>query len=390
MFWKKIITSVAADAEAFFDRQKHRINTRLGRTDPIHIIAYRGYGTRQLLKLKGRVLEQKRPPVDEDNETIWTNMLQMYRRFESDEVPGVNVQASFQGRDLETTTDEEGYFEFSIPVREDLPSERLWHDASLKLVNRQGDAKILEVVAAAQVLVPPARSTFGVISDIDDTIVRTNAANFIKMAWLTFINSARTRLPFKGVAAFYRALHGSGMGSNPIFYLSSSPWNLYDLLVDFMEINRIPAGPLLLRDLGIDKEKFITTGHYAHKRAQIEHLLTTYPSLPFLLIGDSGQHDPEIFETVIEDFPGRILAIYIRDVSDPDRDASVQAIANRIRENGVEMLLVPDTRAAAEHAASRGYITSKALVEIESEQERDAQPPERVEQLLSNASFRVS
>jgi len=95
------------------------------------------------------------------------------------------------------------------------------------------------------------------------------------MARLTFLRSPHTRLPFNGVAAFYQALRDGAAQPRPIFYVSSSPWNLYDFLVDFMALNRIPAGPLLLRDLGLPAERAGGSSHQAHKLAQIERIMTS-------------------------------------------------------------------------------------------------------------------
>ena len=118
------------------------------------------------------------------------------------------------------------------------------------------------------------------------------------------------------MAAFYQALQLGDTGKvfNPIFYVSSSPWNLYDLLTDFMDVHAIPTGPLFLQDFGLDRDKFISADHDEHKITHIERLLDLYPKLPFILIGDSGQADPEIYSTILEKYPTRILAIYIRDI----------------------------------------------------------------------------
>lgn len=379
--WKKILTRVAADAESHFDALKSRLDVRLDRNRPYQIVPYRGFGTHDTLHLHGRVLKQSRFPLGEDKDTVWANMLQTWKRFETDEVPGIGVRATIGDTSIEMVTDEEGYFRAQLPV--DLPASTLWREVALQLINPPADVEH-DASAVAKVIVPPANSAFGVISDVDDTVIRTNAASFLKMAWTTFINSAGSRMPFKGVAAFYRALHNQGDIRNPIFYLSSSPWNLYDLLTDFMEINDVPAGPLLLRDLGIDRDKFIKTSHAKHKLSQIEKLMQTYPELPFILIGDSGQHDPEIFAQAVERFPGRVRAIYIRDVSPAYRDDEIQEIAARIREKDVELLLVRDSRAAAEHAAEHGYIARERLDEIESEYEQDDAPPGPLEAALSD------
>src|SRR5690606_32076573 len=143
----------------------------------------------------------------------------------------------------------------------------------------------------------------------------------MSMSLNTLFNNAHTRLPFAGVSEFYRALQSgrNGKRNNPFFYVSSSPWNLYDLLIDFLDLNNIPEGPLLLRDFGLDHNKAGSSDHMGHKFKEIENILTTYPHLNFILIGDSGQDDPVIYKEVVKKYPNRILVIYIRDVQLSDR-----------------------------------------------------------------------
>ena len=190
----------------------------------------------------------------------------------------------------------------------------------------------------ARVLTPPPTATFGVISDVDDTILRSYITSVVKMALEMLLKNAYSRVTFPGVPAFYRALHaGSGSSdsdstgdNNPIFYVSLSPWNLYSLLSQFLEINDIPSGPLILRDYSL--QTLTSLGGPSPKRKLIQDLLDMYPELPFVLLGDSGQHDPEIYAEVVRENPGRIRAIYIRDVSggtDDDRAQEVAALAAR-------------------------------------------------------------
>ncbi len=204
----------------------------------------------------------------------------------------------------------------------------------------------------------PAGARFGVISDIDDTVVRSSVTSLLRMVWTTFLNNAHTRLPFEGVASFYHALQrGEGGEFNPIFYVSNGPWNLYDLLEDFLDVHGVPAGPFFLRDWSPSTVRSAAE----HKLGTVRALLATYPELPFVLIGDSGEKDPEIYHQAVREHPGRIRAIYIRDVTTKKRDTAVQAIAREVSSLGVEMLLVPDTVAAAEHAVREGLIATEAL-----------------------------
>ena len=145
---------------------------------------------------------------------------------------------------------------------------------------------------------------------------------------------------------------------------------MYDLLKDFLDLNNIPAGPLLLRDFGLQDNKFISSGHMGHKFKEIESILLTYPTLNFVLVGDSGQEDPKIYHEIVKEFPGRILAIYIRDVQLTKREKIAEDISAELKKN-VEMVVVDHTLEAAKHAAKIGLIFTEALPEIEREKKKD-------------------
>lgn len=379
--WRQILSRVTDNVDGEFGRLTDRLHRRLGE-NPLTIVPYRGYGTVQRLFLKGRVLEDKGLRPAAENDTVWQNLAAMYRRLHSEEVPGAHVRVQFQGMVDEVLTDGEGYFDIDFPVRSALPSQQMWQQLSLSLVGMENAP--MPVTAVGQVLTPPASSDFGIISDLDDTVVQTYATDLLKMARVTFLNNARTRLPFAGVAAFYRALQAgpTGRSNNPIFYVSSSPWNLYDLLVDFMDVHQIPTGPLQLRDFSFGLKTISAHGHHGHKLTQIERILATYPHLNFILIGDSGQQDPEIYHQVVHQHPGRAVAVYIRDVSLDERDAEVDAIIQHMGIDNVPMLRAADTVAAATHALDQGLIAESAMREIRVDKAQDVSGPSDVELLL--------
>jgi phosphatidate phosphatase APP1 len=207
--------------------------------------------------------------------------------------------------------------------------------------------------------VPTHQVEYGVISDLDDTVIRTDATRLITMLKRTLLENARTRLPFDGVAQFYNGLHSGSSGGalNPIFYVSSSPWNLYTVLTEFLEHHGIPLGPLTLRDWGISDTGLLPRGHSEHKLAAIRQILDCYVDLPFILIGDSGQEDPEIYRDIVHQYGQRIRAIYIRNVTpDPLRVRSIHELAEEVKGAGSELLLSEDTLASVQHAAERGWV----------------------------------
>jgi phosphatidate phosphatase APP1 len=326
--------------------------------DPIRIDPYRGYGNATDIFVKGRVLDDEGIKQPEPDPNVWENLKAMYKRFETDEISDVRVRARLYDMQQETTTDNEGYYTFHFQPQTPLNNEQPWHEVHLELLDdvvpNQGDVR-----ATGEVLIPPASAEYVIVSDLDDTVVQSNAFSFWQNWKTLLLNNAHTRVPFAGVAAFYQALQAGSSGGayNPIFYLSSSMWNIYDMFVDFMDIHHIPKGVLFLVDIGIDQERFITSGHRAHKISNIKILMDLYPDLSFILIGDSGQKDAEIYAEVARDCPGRIAAIYIRDVTKDRRRQEIQQIASDLHTRyGVDMLHVADTTEAAEHAAQHGFI----------------------------------
>jgi phosphatidate phosphatase APP1 len=323
--------------------------------DPVIVLPYLGYGTAQALTVCGRVLEDEGFLPAADADTRWRNLVRFYKRLESDEVPGARLRARFLGVEAEATTDGQGYFRLSLD-----PGGRLgpgpWQDVELSLLHPPGGAR-----ATARVLVPSERAKFGVISDIDDTIVASHVTNKLKMILAVALSNARTRKPFQGVTAFYRALHA---GVNPLFYVSKSPWNLYAPLVEYLEVQGLPLGPLMLRDFGLRREK-------QHKQKAIDDILATYPALKFILVGDSGEEDPQIYSDVVRRFPARILAIYIRSVN-PKRISEIETLAGEVAKTGCQLVLAPDSEFAAAHAAAEGLIQPSELRAVRSEKELES------------------
>ena len=362
--WEKAVLGILTSLEERVDAWKYRLRARLGKGNPIIILPYQGFGTAKKLYLKGRVLEDKKIAVSGKKDRFWDNLANMYKRFQSDEIPHARILARFQGFEKLLRADEEGFFEVEFEPAHPLPEDRLWHTIDLELIAPQRQDQP-PARAQGQVLVPPSDAEFGVISDIDDTVLHTQTANPLRMARNLFLGNAYTRLPFPGVAAFYQSLMRGSRGDshNPIFYVSSSPWNIYDLLTEFFRLQEIPFGPLLfLRDWGLTREELLPTSHHRHKLETISRILGLFNDLSFILIGDSGQEDPEIYTQVIRDHPGRVLAIYIRNVTrQPQRIAAIQSQSEEAAAMGIPLLLARDTLAMAHHAAENKWISPDTL-----------------------------
>ncbi len=370
--WQR--TARAADlAERRIDRTRAVLRRRMGRVGPLTIEPYVGYGTTTELRLRCRVLERAGAQSPLPGDSAWLNLRRSVRRFLSAEVPGVRVHAVLRGPPRPTgrwrapepgaaptgpvmgeatvVTDIEGYGEIVLWPNAPLPDGADWWQVELRLLDRIDERP---AVVTGHVMVP-RRARLAVITDLDDTVIRSEATSFGRMLRLAFLRNEHTRLPMPGAPELYRALREGpdGVAGTPIFYVSSSPWNLYPMLTGFLGVHDVPCGPVLLRDW---TPSTVRSGSVPHKLASVRALLRAYPELPFLLIGDSGERDPEIYQKLALEHPGRVRAVYIRDVATTARREEVLAIGTRLRAVGVDVVVARDSAVFTEHARRTGLV----------------------------------
>jgi phosphatidate phosphatase APP1 len=334
--------------------------------DPWQVAPYRGYGRAGRILVLARVLQYEGLAAPDVRHGKARNLLAMLKRLESDPLPLARVRVTLPDGHRELEADDEGFVQAWLDAA---PVARPdgWGTVPLDLLHPEHPGV---PTALAPILLPPESAAFGVISDMDDTVLQSEVTSFLRAARMVLLENARTRLPFAGVAAFYRALkEGTGGARNPVFYVSGSPWNLYDVISGFLEAQEIPAGPLLLRDWDL---KPSLLRNQAHKSGHIRDILQTYPRLRFILVGDSTQEDPEIYARVVAEHPGRILAVYIRSVEPhPERTAAIGRLAEEVKAAGSTLVLADDTLTVASHAAAHGWIRREALPEIGGEKRAD-------------------
>lgn len=344
-------------AETTLDRWKFERRVKKRKLGEVMIFPYRGYGNQNEITVMGRVLEHNGLAKPQPEDSTWTNIKAMARRYMSREIPHVYLKARFQGKERLLQADEEGYFHLQMPHQHMVPNGQHWHEINFELIDRQLPQQ-RKITAKGEILIPDQQAEYGVISDIDDTILISKTTHRIEIIRMALLNNATTRRAFRGVAAFYRALQrgGDGLRYNPVFYVSSSPWNMYDMLEDFFHLNDLPKGPILLRDIGLTESRFIKEKHTKHKLEKIRRIMTFNPRMSFILIGDSGQHDPEIYQQVVYEFPERVIAIYIRDVTNGQWRKRVQQIAQAVERQGIDFVIKSQTWEAVKHAEKSGLI----------------------------------
>lgn len=312
---------------------------------------YRGYGNGCELHFIGRVYRQ--PPCDAEVTDLGVSVRRLLRRGAS----GCALTARCGGARQRVVTDARGYFRVHLELPEPPAPGRLWQPVAVALDLPSGGV----AEATAEVLVAPAAARFVVISDIDDTVMFTGVAQKLRMLWRLFARDATSRVAFPGVAALYRALHGCER--NPMLYVSRAPWSIYSMLDAFFRHHDIPVGPVLfLRDWGLSSTRLVPRRDPDHKLGLIREMLGVYRHLPVVLIGDSGQHDPETYAQIVREHPGRVLAVYIRNVSrDPSRLAAIRELAEQVLKDGSRLLLAADSVVMAQDAAAHGLIDAAAV-----------------------------
>src|SRR5215210_5157195 len=330
---------------------------------------YRGYGSRTEVFLIGRVFQQSQPNQAVREADLRTQLRDTGRRIARRAVANAVVTAQFCGTEERITTDQDGYFRIHLRPQRSPAADRTWHVMDLALEQPQ------VVQAQGQVFVLPEHCRYVVISDIDDTIMHTGVAIKLKMLWRLFVQDAESRVAFPGVAALYRALYAGvpGTEANPMLYVSRAPWGIYDMLDEFFTLHGIPVGPVLfLREWGVSWKSPLPRKAEEHKRELIRNMLALYRDLPFILIGDSGQHDPEVYREIVDEHPGRVLAVYIRNVSrDTSRVREIEELAIVLAASGSSLVLAADSVAMAEHAARLGLIATDAVLRVANERAAD-------------------
>jgi phosphatidate phosphatase APP1 len=316
---------------------------------------YRGYGSQTQIFVIGRAFWQRTDPPQRESE-----LRAILRRVRRRPVRGARIRARFYGAVIETETDRDGYFRVEMAPGTSPPADVRWHRLEIAMLAPA------RVAADAEVYIPPAHSRFVVISDIDDTVMHTGVANKAAMLWRLFVQDADSRTVFPGVSHLYRALHAgaSGEEANAMLYVSRAPWGIYEILDEFFRRHEIPVGPILfLREWGISWRHPVARRAVDHKRVLIEAMMRLYHDMPFVLIGDSGQHDPEIYRRIVDQTGDRVRAVYIREVTArrPERSGEVAAMAAALRATGGHLVLARDSLAIAEDAARLGLIAPAAL-----------------------------
>ncbi len=330
------------------------IKKKIGKLDTIKIEPLYAFGNEEKVFFKGRVVESYKQSKPSPKKSYLQNLLGALRRYAGSSVPEAKVEVTLHGEKKILESDVDGIIECSFSRTGDKnPGSN--HKICFSLIPEEGLKPEREEICI-DVLRYPSDHPVGIISDIDDTILITHATQTGKKFWLSISKNAYTRRPFPGISEFYKALVNEG--GNPVFYVSSSDWNLFDMIRDFLNYRKIPLGPLLLKDLHVDLKTIWKSGggSHLHKIEKIEMLMNLYPGMKFIFVGDSGQHDPEIYAEIMQKFPGRTLAVYIREIKPADKQRRKLLKAKIDDPDSPDITFVENTEQMINHAKTHNLI----------------------------------
>lgn len=303
------LARIAHCVESFIDRFRPARST-----NDLIIDSYVGYGTPDGVVVRGRVLTRRQAAEVSEKSGMFANVRAMALHFVTREVGDVEVDVA----GVRCRSDEEGYFTACIPVT-DLKTEHL----TLKLPLQGYECQ-------APIIITDADAELCIISDIDDTIMQTGAFSLARNIWTTLTGSVESRKVFADTVALIRLRQAE---INPVFYVSSSPWNLHGFLDAVFQRNDVPFGPMFLRDFGINETQFIKSSHGSHKGDSIDAIIAANPGLKFILIGDTGQHDGQVYLDAITRHKAEIIEVCLRRAGPLD-DLDTE-VAAKIRDTGV-------------------------------------------------------
>lgn len=285
-----------------------------GREKPVVVQVYNGLGTPAGARVWGRVLEDKGLPPSSAKEGLYGKLKRNYHALESDEVPEAELEILTVGRKIRVRADKEGLFEARL--KGPVPKGR--HPVDAQVVKDGEGKKRRFRVEKGTLLVWPRKPGVAVISDIDDTVLETGVASKLKLARKVMTTNAHDLKTFAGAPALYGAWARRGY---PLVFVSGSPVNLYPKLTRFLELKGFPAAPLLLKDFGLED----LTEQKAYKLKHIATVTKLLPGYRFILVGDDGEQDPEIYREVARRHADRVELVLIHKVaSKPSRPPAGQ------------------------------------------------------------------
>ena len=319
----------------------------------LDIKLYRGYVNDQELIVFGHVFDSWGPDKYEIDRRGYRHAKSVFKMFTINPINNIRVTLKFKDLVVHTKTLDDGYFRFSIPYNQFLESG--WHKYSVS-----SDYNGNGIIEQGELL-KPFKSKLGIISDIDDTFLISHTNNFFKKLYVVLTQNINKREVFTDVVPHYQALSRAGQEEkgkfNSFFYVSSSEWNLYQFILQLTRMHDLPKAVIKLKKIKTGLADFLFTGRggHDHKFIKIKDIISFYPQLEYVLMGDDSQQDPHLYERICKVFPKNIKAVYIRQTSRRKKSSTIKVLAN-LEDMGVATCYFSESGKAIAHSKKIGIV----------------------------------
>jgi len=270
------------------------------------IVVYHAYGNAHQIVIQGRMEEKKTFSEAKEDDNWFQNIWRTVRQVKGDEIKNQTIFALVNGEKFETKGDDEGYYEFNITTQQAL---KTGYEKVALNIKGNSNAHTTEVtVIGSEPLV-------GIISDFDDTMIVSDVTNKIKLGYNTVFKNYKQRTVVPTMLEWFQKILAQNLKDAPstLFILSGSPQQLFFAVEDFLTFHHFPKHTLILKKAhGENKDPL--TDQFAYKTQKIERLIKLYPKMRWVMFGDSGEKDAEIYKFIKEKYPNKVISYHIRDV----------------------------------------------------------------------------
>lgn len=290
-----------------------RLNLARRRQQHVTVLSLDGYGSPRWVRVFSRVMMAPDSDFEGGRRVakVIADGVRGWRNFVSATVPFAQVKVTVAGQSFEIAADRGGIVDEVIHLRDGVQLPSGWQEVRLEAPGAEPTTAEVQIIGDD--------TTSGVICDIDDTVVVTKLPRPFLAAWNSFVLDEHARTPTPGMAVMMERLLSASPASPdqkraPVLYVSTGAWNVAQTLTRFLTRNLYPQGPLLLTDWGPTEDRWFRSGQQ-HKVEQLARLAEEFPQMQWVLIGDDGQHDPQIYADFAREHPESVKAIIIRELT---------------------------------------------------------------------------
>jgi len=271
-----------------------------------NIVVYHAYGNAHQIVIQGRMEEKKIFSEAKEDDNWFQNIWRTVRQVKGDEIKNQTIFALIYGEKFETKGDDEGYFEFNITTKKSLKTgyERI-------ALNIEGNSNVHET----EVMIIGKEPLVGIISDFDDTMIVSNVTNKIKLGYNIVLKNYKQRTIVPHMLERFEKILTQNPKEVPstLFILSGSPQQLFFSVEDFLAFHHFPKHTLILKKAHGENTDPLTD-QFAYKTQKIERLIKLYPTMKWVMFGDSGEKDAEVYKFIKKKYPNKVISYHIRDV----------------------------------------------------------------------------